>query len=59
MKNTVSDLHKLCENYIDFTPENNINEKIYECCFRYLRDIETKKEKQILTNYFKIDNPKN
>lgn len=49
------DLHKLCINYIDETPEKNINQDIYECCFKYIRDVETKKEKNILINYFKIE----
>ena len=47
-----------CENYIDFCNsyenENKANKNIYEICWAYLMDYNTKKEKIKLINFFNI-----
>jgi spore cortex formation protein SpoVR/YcgB (stage V sporulation) len=54
---TISDLMVLCENYInDCNDDHNYpaNEKIYDSCFAYFGDYITKKQKNELTTFFKI-----
>jgi hypothetical protein len=54
---TISDLMALCENYInDCNSDHNYpaKENIYDSCFNYLQNCESKKQKIELINFFKI-----
>jgi len=53
--NSINDLHDLCENYINETPENKLREDVFDACSNYFFNCNTKSELDLLISFFKIN----